>query len=240
MLAPLRLFFADLRRYTFATRRLSLFLIVGLVCQLGYWRLGSPGPTLLDGTTPGLGSALVNIGWALVWLLLIPAAVARFAGLSFKDLGVRLGDVRNGATVTLVASLIAVVALAFGAQDAALQATYPWAGDWPGRSLLHLLAWAGLYALYYVSFEFFYRGFMLRTLEPAWGLPAAVWTQTVASVLIHLGKPTAEVIAAIPAGLIFAVLALRGRSLLWPIILHLVIGLSTDIFVLAYRGELLP
>ena len=81
---------------------------------------------------------------------------------------------------------------------------------------------------------------MLRVIEPVWGLSAAIWTQTLASTLIHLGKPPAETFAALFAGLLFAVLAVRGRSLLYPIVLHLVIGISTDVFVLAQQGLLFP
>jgi membrane protease YdiL (CAAX protease family) len=73
-----------------------------------------------------------------------------------------------------------------------------------------------------------------------WGLGAAVWLQAVASALVHLGKPLAETLAAIPFGLVFAVLAIRSRSLLWPILLHLLIGLMTDLFALHYQGWLLP
>ena len=49
-----------------------------------------------------------------------------------------------------------------------------------------------------------------------------------------------EAFAALLAGFLFAVLAVRSRSLLYPIILHLVIGLSTDVFSLAYQGLLFP
>ena len=64
--------------------------------------------------------------------------------------------------------------------------------------------------------------------------------QTVASTLVHLGKPLPETLAAIPFGLLFAVLAVRGRSLVWPILLHLVIGLSTDVWSLHHQGWLRP
>ena len=94
--------------------------------------------------------------------------------------------------------------------------TYPWAGEWPGRSALHFAAWGALYALYYAAFEFFYRGFMVGVLRDRWGLEAAVWTQALLSTLIHLGKPLAETLAAFPAGFLFAFLAIRTRSLLWP------------------------
>jgi len=97
----------------------------------------------------------------------------------------------------------------------------------------------GIYALYYIAFEFFYRGFLLRVVETSWGPGPAIWVQTLASTLVHLGKPMPEVLAAIPAGLVFGALALRSRSILYPALLHLSIGVATDLFSLAHQGLLL-
>ena len=161
----------------------------------------------------------------------------------FKDAPRRvvwgLGDVRFGVLLTLVGGTVATGLMYIGATDAALQATYPWAGAWPGRSGDTLAAWFGLRLVYYVSFEFFFRGFMLRGLAPFWGLGTALWVQALSSVLIHVGSPLPELLSAIPAELLFGVVAVRGRSLLWPILLHLIIGFSTDIFSLLHQGLLL-
>ena len=146
------------------------------------------------------------------------------------------GNWRLGLPLTLALGFGAALLLVPGSGNAALQETYPWAGEWPGRSALHFAAWGGLYALYYAAFEFFYRGFMVGVLRDRWGLEAAVWTQALLSTLIHVGKPLAETLAAFPAGFLFAFLALRTRSLLWPILLHLSIGLVTDAAVLGRQG----
>ena len=237
-MTSLRLLFADLA--ALFRSKLALYLLMAALLQIAYWYLGSPGPDLLRDTPRTLPSALFNIGTALVFLLLLPAGLMLGLGDSLRKVGLGLGNWRFGVSVTLVASLVAIGAMALGSTDPSLQLTYPWAGEWVGASPFNLLSWVFLYGLYYVSFEFFYRGFMLRVIEPAWGLSAAIWTQALASTLVHLGKPPAETFAALPAGLLFAVLALRGRSLLYPVILHLVIGLSTDVFILARQGALFP
>lgn len=211
---------------------------VATVVQVGYWYLGSPGPSLLHGTPRTLGAAVVNIGWALALLLAVPAVLLHLFG-DLRRIPVGLGNWRLGLPLTLALGLGAALLMYVGSGDVALQRTYPWAGDWPGRSLLHFVTWGALYALYYAAFEFFYRGFILRVLEPRWGLEAAVWTQVLLSTLIHVGKPLAETLAAFPAGFLFAFLAVRTRSLVWPILLHLVVGLATDAFVLQRRGLLL-
>ena len=237
-MTSLRLLFADLAELF--RSKLALYLFMAALLQIAYWYLGSPGPDLLRDTPRTLPTALFNIGTALVFLLLLPAGLMLGLGDSPRKVGLGLGDWRFGLSVTLIASLVAVVIMALGSADPSLQLTYPWAGEWVGASPLNLALWVFLYGLYYVSFEFFYRGFMLRVIEPAWGLSAAIWTQALASTLIHLGKPPAETFAALPAGLLFAVLAVRGRSLLYPVALHLVIGLSTDVFILARQGLLFP
>ncbi len=217
--------------------KLIIYLLVMVLVEIGYWYLGSPGPEL-SGAPRTLSTAANNIFWAVLLLLAIPAALLRVFDDWPSGLTWRWGDRRFGLPATIVSAIVAVVLMYFGAQNPAIQATYPWVGRWAGLSIFNFIGWAALYSLYYLSFEFFYRGFMLRMLEPKWGLVSAIWVQTLASVLIHLGKPLAEVLAALPAGLIFAVLAVRGRSLLWPTLLHLVIGLSTDFFSLYFQGQL--
>ena len=218
-------------------RRLELYLSAAVLVQIGYWYLGSPGPTLLAGAPRTLSAAGVNIGWALLFLLVIPAALLFWRGdLAHVPLGWGRWQLGLPFTVGLGALLAGVIYL--GSGDTGLQGTYPWAGAWPGASPRHFAAWAGLYALYYVSFEFFYRGFLLFTLQDAWGLSAAVWTQVLLSTLIHVGKPLTETLAAFPAGFLFAFLALRTRSLVWPVLLHLIIGLVTDAAVLGRQGLL--
>lgn len=221
--------------------KLALLLGVALLAQVAYWYLGSPGPQLLGG--PGqlqrsLQTALPAILWALLLFLAVPIGFLWLTGDSLRRVGVGLGDAAFGMKLLLVALPLAGMALSVGSLFPEVQATYPWAGDWPGRSPLHLLAWTGLYALYYLAYEFFYRGFLLRGLEPYWGLPTAIWVQTLASTLLHLGKPAAETLGAIPMGLAFAAVTVRSRSLLWPVLLHLLIGALTDTFSLWRQGLL--
>lgn len=214
-------------------------LAIGLVLQALYWTLGSPGPTLA-GAPRDLATSAAAIGWSLVLLLALPlAALWRVHGIPPWLRG-GWGDVRFGGSVTLALGIVLALGMGIATRSPELQATYPWAGEWPGASALHLLAWAGAYALYYVAYEFFYRGFLLRTAEAAWGTAAAIWLQTIASTLVHLGKPLPETMGAIAFGLVLGALAVRSRSLAWPILLHLILGLATDVASLHHQGWLFP
>lgn len=220
--------------------QLSWLLLAALLLQTAYWYLGSPGPEVLARAPRSLAAALGSIGWAAVLFLLAPLGLLRIFRISPGTAFLQVGDARFGLRATALMSLIAAPVLFFGAQDPALQASYPWAGSWPGESAATFLAWAGLYALYYLAYEFFFRGFMLRILEPHWGLSAAIWVQALSSSLIHLGKPPLETLGAVPMGLVFAALAVRTRSVLWPALIHLVIGLLNDALSLHHQGLLLP
>ena len=211
-----------------------------MLAQLGYWYLGSPGPSLLGGVEQTLSSALINIAWALLFLFLLPLLTLKLFRQPLKNIGLSWGNFHLGIILVLVLSPIVVLFMYIGSTDANLQNTYPWAGAWAGLSLQTLLIWVAIYALYYLSFEFFYRGFILKGFAKEIGLKQAMWLQVIFSVMIHFGKPLAETIAAIPAGFGFGLLALKTRSLLYPILLHLIIGISTDIFSLLRQGLLLP
>lgn len=214
--------------------RLSALLAIAIVAQAGFWYLATPGPAL-GGIPRSFPAAVQAIGWSVLALALVPFLAARLAKFPLPALRVALGDWRAGLRITLLVTLVVAPFLVIGAGDAAVQATYPWPGEWL-RSAGALLAWAPVYALYYVSFEFFYRGFLLAVAERAFGLAAAQWFQAFAATLIHAGKPLPEFLLALPASLFFGYLAVRTRSLLWPIILHLAIGLITDLSVATRLG----
>jgi uncharacterized protein len=213
------------------------YLLLAVVAQVLFWYLGSPGPHLA-GAPRTLATALATVGWAVVLLLAVPLGVMLVRRELPHSLGLAWGDWRVGAPATALMAAVAIAAMWIAARAPELQATYPLPGPWPGLSPGHLAAWTGFYLAYYVAFEFFYRGFMLRALEPLWGIAAAVWLQALASSLIHLGKPLPETLAALPFGLLLAVLAIRTRSLVWPILLHLAVGIATDVSSLQRQGWL--
>lgn len=240
-LGALRVVWRDLTALFSAPKsRLWFLLLVASVAQVGFWYIATPGPTLLRFAPRGLPTAVNAVLWSLVFLVLVPGVLMGIFGIRLRDVGVRLGDTRYGFPATLATIVIALPLIYLSTADASLQQTYPWAGAWVGRSLLTLLAWVVIYGLYYFAFEFFYRGFLLHVVRGAWGVNAGLWVQTLAAGLVHLGKPLPEALAAVPASLVFGVMAVRGRSILYPMLLHLAIGVATDLFVLGRLGLLLP
>lgn len=211
----------------------SALIAVAVLLQVGYWYLGAPGPATPRDPVHALRSVL----WAALFLGMVPALLARPLGLDLRGLGLRAGDRQLGLSVVLLGLPVVVLIGWLGTADPAVRSAYPWPGSWAASSALAFTAWGAFYALYYLAYEFFYRGFMLHGLEPALGRYGSLWLQAVASTLLHLGKPLAETLAALPAGLLFGLVALRTRSLLYVVLLHLALGLTTDLFSLLRAGS---
>jgi membrane protease YdiL (CAAX protease family) len=231
--------FADLAQlFDRKHARLWFLLTAAVLLQAGFWYFASPGPALMQFQPRNLLTGVTTVAWSLVLLMALPALLLAVVGIDLKHVGLRLGDVRFGLSAALGGSVIVIPLMYLGSFDKGLEATYPWAGAWVGRSLATIGLWAVIYGLYYVAFEFFYRGFLQSIVADAWGVPQAIWVQSLAATLIHLGKPMTELLAALPASLLFGALALRSRSVLYSTIIHLVIGLSTDVFVLYHQGLL--
>lgn len=216
------------------------FLLAGAtVLQVAFWYLSTPGPTLLRFAPRDLPTAIEGVGFAVATLFLAPALLHMLTGGTLKELGLRVGDARFGLAALGVCVPVGVLLMVLSSGPAGgLQGSYPWPGTVIGGNVVVLAAWAVIYACYYLSFEFFYRGFLLKVLAPVTGVHLAVWLQAFAATLIHLGKPLPEVIAALPASLLFGVIAVRSKSVVYPALLHLVIGLSLDVAVLARTGAL--
>jgi membrane protease YdiL (CAAX protease family) len=175
---------------------------------------------------------LYQFAGAFVLFFLVPLVLIKFlGGEKLRDLGLGLGDVKLGFWVVVLGWLVLALPGGFsagGMED--FRAEYPLAKlsvESGSRFVLYQLAY-GL--LYYVAWEAFFRGFLQMGLRPHIGDVAAILVQTVASTLLHIGKPMGETWAALLAGFLFGALMLRIRSI-WPLVLvHWGLGLLTDVF----------
>lgn len=101
----------------------------------------------------------------------------------------------------------------------------------------HWLTYEVVYMLQFVCVEFFFRGFALFRLESRFGLHA-VTLMVLPYALIHIHKPFPEAVAAIVAGLVLGMLAIKSRSI-WPgVLVHCSVALMMDLFALAHSGRL--
>ncbi len=168
---------------------------------------------------------------AFLLMFLLPLLIVRvILKGSPREYGLQWGDTKFGFRFVAIALPLILLAAYVGASDPAVRTEYPLAKSAMQALPLFLIV-EMFYLLYYLGWEFFFRGFMLFGLEKSYGTVTAILIQTIPSALVHIGKPASESFAAILAGLAFGYLAIRSRSILYPLILHAAVGIGTDIFV---------
>jgi membrane protease YdiL (CAAX protease family) len=144
------------------------------------------------------------------------------------ELGLQLGDTAYGWRALVIGVPVALVVAYVSSASPAMQSEYPQAKSTMRRPLTFLIAEA-CYLIYYLGWEYLFRGFMLFGLAQGYGAAPAILVQTIPSALVHIGKPAVESFAAIVAGVVFGYVALRTRSILYPFVIHATIGIALDV-----------
>jgi len=208
-------------------------LAVAIVAIAVHWVVTRPGilnAIVRQGGRPPLGPLTFGLGFLILGAAPAAAAPALFPD-GLRRLGLGLGNVRRGSLLLAAAVPIAIVAGIVGSRSPELALAYP-IGHGVTRSLGSFLPHALAYGLYYVGFEFLFRGFLLMGLADRLGATRANLLQTVLAVVAHVGKPGVEIVAAFPASLLFGWITLTTRSIWWAAAIHWVVGVSLDWFLL--------
>ena len=165
---------------------------------------------------------------------ILPLAVIRcMFHESPKNFGLAVGDWRLGLpAVALLIMLISALLLFPASQTAEMRSFYPFDKDAADSIVSFLRLEFFRAAFFYTAWEFFFRGFLLFGLRKALGDWEAILIQTISSSLWHIGMPTGEILGSIAGGIMFGVLALRTRSILWVFLLHSLIGVIMDVFII--------
>jgi uncharacterized protein len=168
---------------------------------------------------------------AFLLMGVLPALVVRLVFKeSLADYGVQCGDVGFSLKTLLVLLPVAVALTYPNARVPGFAAEYPFDRG-AGNSAAAFISHAGTYLFYYMGWEFFFRGFMQFGLRGALGDWNAILVQTLASCLIHIGKPAGEIYGAIVAGLLWGFIVFRARSLWAVLVMHWALGVSLDFFI---------
>jgi membrane protease YdiL (CAAX protease family) len=153
-----------------------------------------------------------------------------------SDYGFRLRGVLSHAWIYVVIFGAIFPVLVVASTTQSFQRMYPFYQQ-AGRSWEELLAWELMYALQFMSLEFFFRGFMIQGLRPRFGA-ASILVAVIPYCMIHFGKPLPETLGAIFAGLALGVLALLTRSIWMGVAIHVSVAVSMDLLSLWMKGEL--
>jgi len=167
-------------------------------------------------------------------MFLVPVLTIKFVfNKNMADFGFSTGDRAYGLKTILISVPLLVIPLIFIASKMSdVRAEYPMAKLILTRHDLIFWYEASYVLFYYIAWEFFFRGFLLFGLKDRFGSMNAVLIQTISSCLIHIGKPEGEILGSIIIGIIFGAIALHTRSIWYVFILHALIGVLTDIFII--------
>ena len=118
-------------------------------------------------------------------------------------------------------------------------AKYPFLSIYDGEPYLGttLLVWELIYFVQFFGLEFFFRGFLVHSLKPALGL-YSIFVMTVPYCMIHFGKPPAETLSAIAAGIFLGWLSYKNGNIWLGLMLHCTVAFSMDILALYNKGSL--
>lgn len=193
-------------------------------------------PALKDNPLIGLFNTLWQFGIFFVLVFLIPLLLVKFRFKApLKNFGFSLGDKKFGFRFVLIVIPFIVAPLIYIASRLPdIRTEYPLVKILIQRHDLVMGYELAYIFLYYMAWEFYFRGFLLFGLREKYGDMAAIMIQTISSCLIHLGKPESEIIGAIVVGILFGVIALRTRSFWYVFLIHAAIGVLTDLFIIFF------
>ena len=175
-----------------------------------------------------------------VFYLAIPAVcIKSMYGERLADYGLsfRLEPGFGKLFITVLAIMIPLVYLMSLTESFA--AKYPFLQIYDGEPYIGttLLIWELIYFVQFFGLEFFFRGFLVHSLKPALGI-YSVFAMTVPYCMIHFGKPPAEAMSAIAAGIFLGWLSYRNGNIWMGLFLHCTVAFSMDVLALYNKGQL--
>jgi len=153
-----------------------------------------------------------------------------FVGLTPGHFGAGLLFVAVGVPIALVVGFI-------GSRDPAMQAQYPFSKEACADLKKFIRFETAYFCLYYLPWEFVFRGILFFPLIPMVGVIPALALQTIISTLYHFGHPPAEIFAALGAGVIFGLIAYATGSIFYAAIIHATVGIGNDVFLYIRRSR---
>lgn len=164
----------------------------------------------------------------LIYFVLLLPVMRWLHRRPLREFGLGAGDWRFGLRVSLLFYLVMLPVLWIASASTAFQSVYPHShivrGDW---SLF--LIYEAAFVLYFIGWEFIWRGYMLFGLRPHTGAAVAVLSQMIPFVILHFGKPVPETVGAIVAAIALGALSLRTRSFWYAVLIHWSVMITIDL-----------
>jgi len=217
--------------------RPTLILLVSVVVIVTWKTAGSQDfyhdhiAGLVQPGDPLAAAAWYQMGMALVLLGIVPACLMRFGfGESLTSLGLGRGSLTAGLVLFALALPFILWIGHANAGNAEFRAVYPLnrgACQCGSTFAAHVAS----LALFYLGWEFHFRGFLQQGLGASLGPAAGLWVQVLASCLLHFDRPDAELWASIPAAVLWGVQAKYTGAIWTGFAQHFLLGATLDYFI---------
>ena len=188
---------------------------------------------------------LPALGWwgavAVIFYFVIPAVFIKYLyGESLSDYGLNFRFEPGFAKLFATSLAIMLPLVYLMSLTGSFAAKYPFLKIYDGEPYIGttLLVWELIYFAQFFGLEFFFRGFLVHSLKPALGI-YSIFAMTVPYCMIHFGKPPAEAIAAIGAGIFLGWLSYRNGNIWMGLLLHCTVAFSMDVLALYNKGLLI-
>jgi len=176
--------------------------------------------------------------WGMAFFILgiIPCLIVRFG---LKDKLINYGILFKRPVILIFITLLGIAFVTpfvyIGAKNPEFKSIYPLVHNAGGSPRLFFIS-SFFYLLYYIGYEFCFRGFLFMGIKDDIGYLNAMAVSLIATTLLHVTQPEGETIMAILAGIVFPIIVKKLNSL-WPVILiHAYTGISLDYWIIINSG----
>ncbi|MHA1282244.1 MAG: CPBP family intramembrane glutamic endopeptidase [Promethearchaeota archaeon] len=160
----------------------------------------------------------------------------------FMDYGLRWGNKKLGLAISIPIAIGLFFVAMYASQDPILQSEYP-LSKLVGTNWLIFIFYEFCYFFYFFAYEITMRGYLqwgLKSQDPSkLEIIAILAIQTTITTLFHIGKPMSEIMLALVMGPILGYAALKLNSIWYGMILHYLVNIFNDLFILYWLGMLL-
>jgi membrane protease YdiL (CAAX protease family) len=181
---------------------------------------------------PVNAAAWYQMGMALLLLGILPACLMRFAfGEPLARVGLGKGSPPAAlALFALATPFIVWISHTFAAH-AEFREVYPLNRGACHSGTTTFAAHVASLGLFYLGWEFHFRGFLQQALGASLSPAAGLWVQVLASTLLHFGRPDVELWASIPASILWGLQANYSGAIWAGFAQHWLLGATLDYFI---------
>ncbi len=163
----------------------------------------------------------------------IPLFILKLYKEKPSDYGLNFKNFSSGLKLILIFMPIIFILIWISSYQKDFQVEYPMTKSIIG-SLKGFIIVESIYLLYYIGWEFLFRGLVLFGLAKKNGIWIAIMIETIPSTILHYNKPSGEIILALIAGFILGYYALKYKTIFFAIAIHWAAGLMMDGFVILH------